>query len=272
MKKRKLERTNLLVSRFIFGTSSLHHIGNLREQADHLRAAVDAGFSHFDTAPLYGFGSAEEAIGLAFNRNVASDTSITLTTKVGRYAPGGGSHSRLSMLGRKAVGKVIPGLSRPQVDWSVARARASLDASLTRLRREQIDILLLHEPDQGLINTDEWLRWLEAEVDNRVKNFGICGEISHLVPFVSNPSVMTKVVQARDSWANCEADQLADCGHFPQLTFGYLASSFAGESAASVLRGALSRNRDGAILVSTRKRARLHSFADLAASEGAGQP
>ena len=87
MKRIPLPGTHLTLSRFSFGTASLHHLGALGKQLRHLRAALEAGFSHFDTAPLYGFGMAERALGRAFGD--ARSEAVTIATKVGLYPPGG---------------------------------------------------------------------------------------------------------------------------------------------------------------------------------------
>lgn len=266
MKIIKLPDTNLWVSRFIFGTGSLHHLGGLRDQVAHLHAAYDAGFRHFDTAPLYGFGQAEQALGAAFRADSTYGNGISLTTKVGLYPPGGASQSRIGMVARKALGKAVSSISRPQADWAVARARASLDDSLRRLRRDRVELLLLHEPNDALIETDEWLGWLEEETGNRIIHFGICGGISRLAPFVNSKSQFARILQAPDSIGNRESDQLVSNGRLPQLTYGYLSSIAEGDSVETLLSGALSRNRYGAILVSTRARSRLESFANLADS------
>lgn len=270
MRSIQLLGTGLSVSRFVFGTGSLHHLGHPKDQVAHLLAAADAGFSHFDTAPLYGFGQAEKALGLAFGGNQAAGHGITITTKVGLYPPGGRSQSRYATLGRKVIGKALRSVSRPEADWSVARARTSLDESLRHLRRERVEILLLHEPDAGLVRTDEWLRWLQDEAGNRVLYFGVCGEISRLAPFVAGASGLAQVVQAPDSIADREADQLGHPGWFPQLTYGYLSSNTGGDSADTILHRALMRNSQGAILVSTRTRSHLGSFATLAGSVDGG--
>jgi aryl-alcohol dehydrogenase-like predicted oxidoreductase len=260
-----LQGTSLSVSRFVFGTGSLHHLGNLSDQVGHLQAAADEGFRHFDTAPLYGFGQAERALGLAFG--LGSDTKVTVTTKVGIYPPGGAWQSRTAMLGRKFIGKFIPAFSKPVADWAVDSARASLDGSLRRLNRDHIDLLLLHEPDHCIVNTDEWLTWLQAERGNRVANFGICGSASRIGPFVETENSLTQVIQAPDSVERREADQFVSKGHLPQITYGYLSSNSGTENSEAVLRAALSRNRTGAIIVSTRRRARLKLFAELAAEK-----
>ena len=150
MRQVLLPGTDLSVSRFVFGTASLHHLGRLPVQAAHLAAAATAGFTHFDTAPLYGFGGAERVLGSVFGR----EPTITFTTKVGLYSPGGSDQGHAAMLGRKIGGKLWPRLSRAVADLSVEQARRSLEGSLRRLSRDCVDILLLHEPAPGLLRTD----------------------------------------------------------------------------------------------------------------------
>ena len=110
MKRIPLPGARLTLSRFSFGTASLHHLGALGKQVRHLRAALEAGFSHFDTAPLYGFGMAERALGRAFSD--ARSEAVTIATKVGLYPPGGAAQGRVAMLARKIVGKALPAMSR----------------------------------------------------------------------------------------------------------------------------------------------------------------
>jgi D-threo-aldose 1-dehydrogenase len=260
MKSVLLPGTDIRVSRFVFGTASLHHVGTLNRQIDHLRAAADAGFTHFDTAPLYGFGGAETAIGEAFNAR----SDITVTTKVGLYPPGGCNlRSRRTMLVRKAMGRILPKFSRPVADWSVAQARTSLNASLRRLRRERVDVLLLHEPEIDLLATDEWLRWLEEERD-RVGTFGIAGPAARVAPFVRCDHSLARIVQSRDGIESCEADFMIEAGRRMQFTYGYLSGLANGLDPVEILTGALSRNLTGAIVVSTCRRDRLPLFAGIA--------
>lgn len=87
-----------------------------------LGGALDAGITLFDTAALYGFGANEDLLGglLAVHRE-----RIVLTSKCG-------------MQGVDGV-RVIDG--RP------ATIRASVEASLKRLRTDVIDVLYLHRLD-----------------------------------------------------------------------------------------------------------------------------
>ena len=94
-----------------------------REQAvATLAAALDNGVTLFDTAPLYGNGANETLLGDVLGGR--PDTHIV--TKFGLYADAAGSLYRDS---------------RPET------IRQSVEASLRRLKRDRIDLLLQHRTD-----------------------------------------------------------------------------------------------------------------------------
>lgn len=260
MQRIQLPGSRLWVSRFSFGTASLHHVGGADAQADHLRAAAASGFSHFDTAPLYGFAGAERAFGVAFGGSRRPDISVA--TKVGLYPPGGTSQPRVAVLARKALGRVVPSLSRPRADWATSVARQSLEQSLRRLRRDHVDLLFLHEPDIDLVQTDTWLRWLEDEVSaGRVGAFGLSGTRKFVEAFVAEGNPIANILQTQDSVSGREADFLIAYKQRPQITYGYLSGANAKHKIEDVLHDALARNCSDSILVSTRSRQRLPIFA-----------
>jgi aryl-alcohol dehydrogenase-like predicted oxidoreductase len=262
MRQVLLPGTDLSVSRFVFGTASLHHLGRMPVQAAHLEVAAAAGFTHFDTAPLYGFGAAERALGSVFG----DEPTITITTKVGLYSPGGSDQGHAAMLARKVGGKLWPGLSRAVADLSVERARRSFGDSLRRLRRDRVDVLLLHEPAAGLLRTDEWQRWRESEGD-RIRHVGIAGPARIIAPFVMSGDPLAQVIQVCDGLDTREADIVTGVGLPLQLTYGYFSSDQSGRRGSEILSGALKRNRTGAIVVYSRSQARLKGFATAAAQE-----
>jgi D-threo-aldose 1-dehydrogenase len=220
-----------------------------------LEAAVEHGLTHFDTAPIYGFGSAERDLAPV----LAAEPNLTVASKVGLYPPGSGEQTEPAVFARKLFGKLYPPLSRVHVDLSVKTAEASLDASLKRLHRERLDILFIHEPDCALIETEEWYRWLERERQHgRLIAFGVAGAIARIEPFISSP--LAQVIQTTDSISGREADRVLDANRQLQLTYGYLsAARRSGEAfePRRLLIDALRRNRTGTILISTRRRARL---------------
>jgi len=264
-----LPGTDMPVSRFAFGTASLFNVGSAKQRGDLLAAAYDHGFTHFDTAPYYGFGHAERDL----KPLLAAHPEASVATKVGIYSPGGENQSQAAVFVRKAAGKLIPAISRPTIDWSVARARDALSASLKRLGRERVDLYLLHEPDLALLDADEWLRWLERESGERVARFGIAVDAERLTGFLGSNTPLAAFIQTVDSLDEREADRLAEHHRPMQITYGYVSSARkrgVTTPVASILTEALKRNASGCVIVSTRKRERLKSFVTIAAAADAG--
>src|SRR4029079_17272606 len=90
---RKLGRTGLDVTVLGFGSAPLGDIYEVLDDAAAIatvETAAAAGVTLFDTAPLYGQGSAEHRVGTALRRRPAG--SFARSTKVGRLltpAPAG---------------------------------------------------------------------------------------------------------------------------------------------------------------------------------------
>lgn len=268
MRQIQLARSEISLSRFSFGTASLHKILLKRRRVNLLAAAIDNGFTHFDTAPLYGYGIAEAILG---QLPISRRNSITVATKVGLYPPSGITAGTWSVLSRKAFGKLTPSLSKARVDWSVSLAKRSLEGSLRRLDREFVDILFLHEPDFDLILSEEWLQWLETEkASGRIKAWGLAGHSKDLLHWVRTDHPIAEVLQARDSLGRKEADILKPFGRELDLAFGYFASpgqTVANATGDELLDAILERNPHGAVLVTTKRHERLSKFADAAERE-----
>jgi aryl-alcohol dehydrogenase-like predicted oxidoreductase len=118
MKTRSFGRTGLQVSQVVFGAG---YVGGILVLASDevrrrvLRRALDAGINWIDTAPLYGQGRSEEALGWLLAE--VKDKPPYLSTKV-----------------RLDFGK-------PDLAGQVER---SMHESLKRLRRSSVDLLQLH--------------------------------------------------------------------------------------------------------------------------------
>ena len=263
MKRICIPGTGFVCSRFVFGTASLFNAGSLRRRIGLLEAAIDSGFTHFDTAPYYGFGIAERDLSHVLQRR----SGITVTTKVGIYSRGGDSQPAPAVFLRKVAGRLVPALSRPEVDFTVARARGALDGSLRRLGRERVDIYMLHEPAHDLLDTDEWQRWLERERSlGRVGYFGLALTADRLTPFLARGSALANLVQVLDSLDRMEADTLAQYGRPLQITYGYVSAARARgdhRTVSEILASALIRNPAGPIIVSTRRAERLSQYRQL---------
>lgn len=250
------------ISQIAFGTASLHHLPTPAEQEGLIKTALDAGITHFDTSPYYGFGLAETALAC-----LAKTPYVTIATKVGLYPPGGAEQSRLSVLLRKVAGKALPTLSRPSSDMGAAAARASLDASRRRLGRDKIDLVLLHEPVRAAFLTDEWQRFIE-EQNGRIGAFGVAGEVGMVQQFIDLPLV--RIIQTRDSCSRQEATPLRQAGRAPDISFGHVAALADRSAAGREIDTALAEYPDEVVLFSTRSPQRVRQVAG--ALQSAGRP
>lgn len=131
--RRELGTTGLRITELALGTAPLASSfwGNTHERAVATAlAAIDAGIGWFDTAPLYGLGESESRLGEALAARAAADAVVA--TKVGRSLVGAGEE-------RDAV-----------FEFSREATLRQLDASLTRLGRERIDVVHVHDPEEHL--------------------------------------------------------------------------------------------------------------------------
>lgn len=142
--------TGAWVTRLGFGTAPIG--GMYAAVTDEAGTAVsqhawDIGVRYFDTAPLYGYGRAEER--LAPVLSVVPRDSFALSTKVGRViveVPGAGeAHENW---------RGVPG-NRPTWDYSRDGVLRSIEDSLRRLRVDRIDVVFIHDPD------DHWQRAID---------------------------------------------------------------------------------------------------------------
>jgi myo-inositol catabolism protein IolS len=125
MEYRRFGRTDLKVSAIGFGCWEIGGTYGRIDESEFQRAvarAIDGGVTCFDTAEAYGMGVSEEALARALG---SRRSDVVIATKFG-------------------VGyEDIPN----RRDSSRARALASIDRSLKRLRTDHVDIYLVHWPD-----------------------------------------------------------------------------------------------------------------------------
>ena len=134
--------TGVSVTRLGFGTAPIGGLYTAVTDAEGeaiSRYAWDSGVRYFDTAPMYGFGLAEERLGRVL-RTLPRD-AFTLSSKVGRLIrPASGA----ALTPSQFVG------TRDERDvWDFSRdgVLRSIEESLTRLGLDRIDIVYLHDPD-----------------------------------------------------------------------------------------------------------------------------
>jgi len=118
MKMNTFGRTDLEVSLLTFGCGAVGGLMTKGEAADQDRAvawARDNGINHFDTAPSYGNTVSETNLGRALGRD---RDGIVVSTKIG--------------------------LSDADMGDLAGAVRSSIDASLSRLKQDRVDIFQLH--------------------------------------------------------------------------------------------------------------------------------
>jgi aryl-alcohol dehydrogenase-like predicted oxidoreductase len=259
-----IDGVGIRVSRLGFGTASLHHIFGSKKRGELLAAAIDSGITHFDTAPYYGYGLAENDLGRIISKR---RSEFTVTTKVGLYPQSGFSTTSSDLWSRKLLGKILPKMSKPKKVWEVNYARSSLYGSLKRLKTDYVDFLFLHEPDLALINIEEMFDWLKVEKEKgSIRAWGLAGIAELVEPFLNSEYMLYNVIQTQDSIDSHEADFVLNAGRSLQFTYGYISSACISRqnmSVENVMQSALKRNNTGSILVSAQSSQHLYELAKM---------
>ena len=241
---------------------------------------MNAGFTHFDTARMYGEGVAEHALGRFLAGGLRQ--KVTVAGKFGLPADPLFERFPALMYAQRALGGLarragMRGDRQRVRALAPAAAEASLAMSLKALQTDWLDILFVHEPQLSdvaeLHALGEW--FARQKSSGRVRYLGLAGSAANCLAVRQQVPGVFDVLQVEDSLAGREAGILAATGQPLQITYGYLrrAAEQAGNAVASsldglaVMRAALARNRNGMVLVSTRKVGRLRELAALTEHE-----
>lgn len=148
MQQRELGRQGLTVSAIGYGSMGTvmgYGPAEDTESIAAIRRAHELGVTHFDTAEMYGWGEGEKLLGTALR---PFRDEVTIATKFGLVDPSGQN-------------------SQP------ARVRDVVDASLTRLGVDHIDLLYQHLPDPD-VPVEEVVGVMEEFVDaGKVRYLGL---------------------------------------------------------------------------------------------------
>ena len=118
-----------------------------RASADALRAALEMGVTFFDTAQEYGQGTSEET----FGEVLGGVEGIFVTTKTGKYWADGKFHT----------------------DYSPGFIVSSAEESLRRLKRDRIDLYLLHDPGAKVSARPEtWQALRKLQAGGKIRVYG----------------------------------------------------------------------------------------------------
>lgn len=172
---RLLGRSDIAVSSLAWGM--WRFAGSDAEGARLVHAALDAGITLFDIADIYGFdglsgfGDAEALLGRVMAADTGIRERIVLATK----------------------GGIMPPLP---YDSSAAYLTGAIDASLTRLGTERVELWQIHRPDI-LTHPEEIARALGDAIDaGKIASVGVSnmtvGQIATLQQFLDVPIVATQ--------------------------------------------------------------------------------
>jgi aryl-alcohol dehydrogenase (NADP+) len=141
MKYTTLARTGVAVSTVALGTMTFGSEADEAASGEILTTFVEGGGTFIDTADVYSGGTSEEIIGRWLGAHPTDAAQLVIATK-GRFPMGQGPNDH--------------GLSRRHL-------RTALDASLTRLGVDHIDLYQMHAWD-ALTPIEETLRFLDDAV------------------------------------------------------------------------------------------------------------
>lgn len=187
MQRVTLGETGIASSRLGFGAASLGSRVEAAAGRQALEAAFAEGVTWLDLAPVYG-GGAAEAIAAPFVR--AHRAGLQICTKAGlglAGGTGGGLRRRLMPLARRVLslaGPAVAGRLRgaapkanAKLPLTPALLTASLEASLTRLGIETVDLFALHAPDPAEVGRPDILRALEdLQAAGKAQAIGVAGD------------------------------------------------------------------------------------------------
>jgi len=160
-----------------------------------LDAAWDAGIRHFDVARMYAWGRSEALLG----QFLSGHPEATVTTKYGLVPHSTARRIAVGIQHRVPVLKkmqLIDPTRRKVGRFDASEARESLAESLRLLRRDHIDLFLLHEPDVADLVHDDLLAFLEsAKEEGKIGDYGIGGEYHRIPELYSKRKSYCRVLQ-----------------------------------------------------------------------------
>ena len=280
-------------SRVGLGTGGLLRIPRSRQRQALLAGALEAGITHFDTAPIYGFGESERALG-RFLRGRRSQ--VTLTTKFGLQPSWLAARLRPLQSTARQLVAAFPAVKRAAVakasalyaapSFPLAGIRASLEASLRALQTDHVDFFLAHQASTQALPGEEVIGLLESlRAAGKIRAFGVATQLDWLMPVINARPGLGAVLQF-----DCQLQARpvlpvsAYSGGSLIITYGYLGRSIAAcrerlhgepggeadtqrlrgierlddeELAGLLLRGTVLANPNGIVLMQSRSIARI---------------
>lgn len=161
MRHQKFGNTGLTISEIGMGTWELggREWGTIEEKdaVDLLRYAFENGVTFYDTADQYGGGRAERLLGEAFS---PLGDRVVIATKLGYELDSDGWMSQ--------GGKV------PSFNASRDYIRQAVEGSLTRLKKQAIDVYQFHAPPPAEVWDEAFETMDQLKVEGKIRFYGLC--------------------------------------------------------------------------------------------------
>lgn len=159
MKTFTLGKSGLNSSRLVYGCMRIAGDGSAADREKGkaaIRAAIAAGYNHFDHADIYGGGACESLFGEVLQESPRLRDQLLITGKCGI----------------RLADDPLPGAPK-RYDFSRRYILDSIDGSLQRLGIECLDLFLLHRPDFLFDPKAVGATFRELREAGKVRHFGV---------------------------------------------------------------------------------------------------
>lgn len=180
MKNITYKHTDLNSSRLIYGCMRIAGDNSAQDKTKGkvaIRAALDAGYTHFDHADIYGDGHCESLFG-------------ELLTELKKETPT--LRDQLIIISKAGI-RADP----KRYDFSAEYLISSVDNSLKRLNTDYLDLFLLHRPDYLFNAEDVAQTFMKLKASGKVNHFGVSNfspsQVSLLQSALDEPLVVNQI-------------------------------------------------------------------------------
>ena len=159
MKSHNFANSDISSSRLIYGCMRISGENSAEDRAKGKRAilaAIEAGYTHFDHADIYGGGHSETLFGEIMQEQPSLRDQLIITSKAAIRGSDG----------------PIEGFPK-RYDFSKDYLIESVEGSLGRLKIESLDMFLLHRPDYLMDANEVAEAFSILKESGKVKNFGV---------------------------------------------------------------------------------------------------
>jgi len=208
MQQIKISSSPLVTSRLIYGCMRIAGDNSCSDRdkgKQAIRAAIDAGYNHFDHADIYAGGQSELLFGEVLKESPCLRDELIITSKAG-IRPFDEAHPE----------------EPTRYDFSRQYLLESVDGILQRLGIECLDMFLLHRPDYLFCAQEVADTFNELKLSGKVKHFGVSNfkpsQVSLLQSALSEPLLVNQVeinIHNIDSLLDGTLDQCQQQGLTP---------------------------------------------------------